>query len=152
MPNFLDETGLQELWNRCLEKFGGQTIYQSVTDFGCTNASSATQVWRALPKNSTLITQVNEFTDVSWALSTLPEGAQTPGFLTIRKPFDSFTRGEICFVGKTTKIGDYRMFFDGDSNNPNGTWVKEFNTGNIIYDENQPTNVAKGTFWFKPIG
>ena len=60
-----------------------EKVYHSVEDIGCTASSTATEVFKALPHRSVLMTQLNEFTDESWAKSSLEEPT---GFLVIRKP------------------------------------------------------------------
>ena len=98
-----------------------EKTFYSVTDIGCTTASTMTEVWNALPSRSVLMMETKNFTDASWNTNELEYG-----FLLMRKPIaNSSARGEIRYIGKSGTT--YWMGLN-NANAPNGMWVKVVTT------------------------
>lgn len=98
-----------------------EKTFYSVTDIGCTTASTMTEVWEALPSRSVLMMEIKNFTDASWNANELEYG-----FLFMRKPIaKSSARGEIRYIGKSGTT--YWMGLNS-ANAPNGIWNKVVTT------------------------
>ncbi len=96
--------------------------YYEVTDIGCTNASTASQVWNALPDRSVLVYQASSLTDASWNLPT------QLGIIRIEKY--ALNRGLIQLFSKVSSNKDYRMYLDDTTGEPTGTWYEYYTSGN----------------------
>lgn len=91
------------------------TTYTDPSQFGCTFASTITEVCSAAPSNSIFMCNAGGFTDQSWNLPS------TYGTIVFFKHAN--TRKRLDFYGKSLAIGDYQMNFDDKSGNPTGVWT-----------------------------
>lgn len=91
------------------------TTYTDPSQFGCTFASTITEVCNATPSNSIFMCNAGGFTDTSWNLPS------TYGTIVFLKHAN--TRKRLDFYGKSLAIGDYQMNFDDQSGDPTGVWT-----------------------------
>lgn len=126
------------------------TTYNDPSQFGCTYASTLTEVYNAIPNNSIFICKAN-FTDASWNLPS------TYGTLLFIKMATG--RAMSRFYGKTFEIGDFKMHFDQNTNEPTGVWIQDLSSvlNSSMYGTKLPgedgkeyTHVA-GRLFFKKV-
>jgi len=94
------------------------------TDIGCTTASTPSEIWNAMPDHSVFVYPAPNLTDASWNF---------PNALgTVHMEKYAAHRAVIQLFGKTTAIGDYRMFLDEETGDPSGVWSKVYTSDNKL--------------------
>ena len=100
----------------------GLHYYYDPSAFGCTGASTLTEIWNALPDRSVFVFSASNLTDASW---NIPDAT---GMVRIEKC--SSKRGDIRFFAKSVGNKDCRMYLDNTTSAPSGVWYADYNTAN----------------------
>lgn len=117
------------------------TTYNNPTQFGCTFASTITEVCNAIPNNSIFLCNAGSFTDSSWNLPS------TYGTILAFKQAQN--RNIFHFYGKDLNVGNYQMSFNG-SNEPTGVWTCDLSSvlSSSMYGSTLPPAGTKGRIFF----
>jgi hypothetical protein len=123
------------------------TTYTDPSQFGCTFASTLTEVCNAIPNNSIFLCDAISFTDASW---NLPAKYGTISSFKINK-----SRNIFRFYGKTTYDGNFQMSFD-NKNEPTGVWTMDLSSvlSSSMYgtklpgEDGKPYTHVKGRLFF----
>ena len=100
-----------------LSNLGAQprNYYHSATDFGSTNASTASEIVTNLPNNSVFVCDASELTDSSWNFPT--------PYALIRIEKCNVSRLVIQLFSKESKE-HWRMLLSGSNSTPSGQWIE----------------------------
>lgn len=121
--------------------------YNDPSQFGCTFASTLTEVCNAIPNNSIFICGAESFTDASWNLPSI--------YGTILAFKQASARNIFRFYGKHAVIGNYQMDF-GSGNVPTGEWIPDLSSvlSSSMYgtklpgEDGEPYTHVKGRLFF----
>lgn len=117
---------------------GAEQVYRSLSDIGCTGASTPAEVWSALPNGTALYVDAGALKAAEWNLP------HTSGLVVVRKHLkNSSARGEIEYHGKTSGLGTRRMYL-GSTNIPDGVWHKVATTETALLKTDKPAGSYTG--------
>lgn len=117
------------------------TTYNDPSQFGCTFASTLTEICNAIPNNSIFLCDAGNFTDASW---NLPSQYGTILSFKINK-----ARNILHFYGKTSAYGNYQMSFS-NQNEPTGVWSCDLSSvlNSSVYGTTLPDPGIPGRIFF----
>ena len=99
-----------------------QHYFYEPADFGCSESSTPTEIWNAMPDHSVFIYPSTSLTSEEWNFPT------DLGVVRVEKY--AVNRGFIEYFSKVETTKDYRMYLDNNTGYPSGVWHSYYTTAN----------------------